>query len=60
MFLKNMVLKEPSASEHCTELIKKLGDNDWVQVICADVKISAPGASKTAKKHRAITKKKNK
>lgn len=39
------------------DLIKKVGDNDWVQAICSDVKISAPGASKVAKNNKTSTKK---
>jgi predicted ribosome quality control (RQC) complex YloA/Tae2 family protein len=59
--------EKSAASDRYRELIKKVGDNDWVQAICSDVKISAPGASKvakaaksTTKKHAAQTKKKKK
>jgi hypothetical protein len=31
------------------ELMKLVGENEWVQAICGDVKISAPGASKLIK-----------
>ena len=41
-------------------MIKRVGDNEWVQVICADVKISAPGASKAAKKQKSGKKGKKK
>lgn len=40
-------------NERCVALLKKIGENDWVQTICPDVKISAPGASKAAKKQKA-------
>lgn len=43
--------------ERCCELIKRVSDNDWTQTICADVKISAAGASKMAKKQKASGKK---
>mmetsp|Transcript_37063 Transcript_37063/g.45314 ORF Transcript_37063/g.45314 Transcript_37063/m.45314 type:complete len:177 (+) Transcript_37063:495-1025(+) len=39
-----------STDERNRNLIKLVGDNEWTQVICGDVKISAPGASKMAKK----------
>lgn len=42
------------------DLIKQVGDNDWVQTICANVKISSAAASQTAKKHKANNKKKRK
>ena len=41
-------------------LIKLVGDNEWVQSICGDVKISAPGASKVAKKQKQSSKKSKK
>ena len=44
-------------AERCRELIKHVGDNDWIQTICADVKISSAGASKIAKKQKANGKK---
>ena len=43
--------------ERCRELIKHIPDNDWIQTICADVKISAAGANKIAKKQKAGGKK---
>jgi len=43
--------------ERCRELIKNVSDNDWIQTICADVKISAAGASKMVKKQKAGGKK---
>lgn len=39
------------------DLIKQVAENDWVQSICGDVKISAPGASKAAQKSKAKGKK---
>lgn len=59
----DLFLKTASASKTISgvgrqlDLIKKVVDNDWVQVICADTKISAAGASKTAKKHKIDIKK---
>jgi len=35
------------------DLIKKVADNEWVQAICGDVKISAAGASKAIQKSKA-------
>ena len=46
-----------AGSEKYLELIKKVAENDWVQTICADVKISAPGASKATKQSKANSKK---
>jgi predicted ribosome quality control (RQC) complex YloA/Tae2 family protein len=43
--------------ERCRELIKHVSDNDWIQTICADVKISSAGAGKMAKKQKANGKK---
>jgi hypothetical protein len=51
---------ETTSGEQYRELIKRVGDNEWVQVICADVKISAPGASKAAKKQKSGKKGKKK
>jgi hypothetical protein len=39
-------------------MIKAANDNEWIQAICGDVKISAAGASKVAKKSKAAKKKK--
>lgn len=39
------------------EYMKKVIDNDWMQTICADVKISAGGTSKATKKSKAANKK---
>ena len=47
-----------SSNEQLKNLIKQVGDNDWVQVLCSDVKISAPGASK--QKHKGSNKQKKK
>jgi predicted ribosome quality control (RQC) complex YloA/Tae2 family protein len=46
-----------TGTEKYIELIKKVAENDWVQTICADVKISAPGASKATKQNKANIKK---
>lgn len=57
----DLLLKIPSNSATGTDkhvdLIKKVADNDWVQTICADVKISAPGASKAVKQQKSNNKK---
>jgi predicted ribosome quality control (RQC) complex YloA/Tae2 family protein len=57
----DILLKTPSTSSICMEkhleLIKRVAENDWVQTILADVKISAAGASKVAKQNKANTKK---
>lgn len=61
MFLQdNSKLK--TGNELTRDLIKKVADNEWVQAICGDVKISAPGASKAIQKSKAKSKasKKNK
>lgn len=39
------------------DLIKAINDNEWIQAICGDVKISSAGASKVMKKSKATTKK---
>jgi predicted ribosome quality control (RQC) complex YloA/Tae2 family protein len=44
-------------SERNRELVKRVNDNDWVQAMCSDVKITAPGANKNAKKNKAASKK---
>jgi predicted ribosome quality control (RQC) complex YloA/Tae2 family protein len=49
--------KPALGTEQCVELIKKVSDNDWLQCICSDVKVSAPGASKLAKTTKANSKK---
>jgi NFACT protein C-terminal domain len=60
-FLKPDGIKASIGGEKFRDLIKKVGDNDWVQVLCNDVKISAPGASKaTKKKQSAVSKSKKK
>jgi hypothetical protein len=57
----DILLKTPNnvtaGMEKHFELMKKVADNDWVQAICADVKISAPGASKVAKQQKLKNKK---
>jgi predicted ribosome quality control (RQC) complex YloA/Tae2 family protein len=44
MFLRENI-KAPG-SDRCRDLIRKVADNEWVQAICGDVKISAAGAAK--------------
>ena len=39
------------------QMIKRVDDNDWIQALVGDVKISAPGASKVTKKGKANGKK---
>jgi NFACT protein C-terminal domain len=51
---------QTAAAGFCRDLIKKVGDNDWIQTLCADVKISSAGASKATKKQKANTKAKAK
>jgi predicted ribosome quality control (RQC) complex YloA/Tae2 family protein len=43
-------------AERNRELVKRVGDNDWVQVMCSDVKISAPGITKTTKANKTAKK----
>jgi len=38
------------------EMLKAVNDNEWVQAICGDVKISSAGASKAIKKSKAAKK----
>lgn len=56
-----ILLKTPSNTTTGTEkhfdLMKKVADSDWVHTICADVKISAPGASKAVKQQKLNNKK---
>ncbi len=47
-----------SSSNKFIEIIKAVNDNEWCQVICGDVKISAAGVSKAIKKQKAGTKNK--
>jgi hypothetical protein len=54
-----MFVKESSKvgdADHCRDLIKKVADNEWVQAICGDVKISAAGAAKAMQKSKAKAK----
>jgi len=39
------------------DLIKSISETDWIQAICGDVKISAPGASRIVKIQKANSKK---
>jgi hypothetical protein len=52
LFLKSIAGKTGDGLEKQIELIKQVGENDWVQAICADVKISAPGISKFTKQQK--------
>ncbi|OEU20848.1 DUF814-domain-containing protein [Fragilariopsis cylindrus CCMP1102] len=52
----DMFLRESAVPEHCRGLIKNVADNEWVQAICGDVKISAAGASKAIQKSKAKSK----
>jgi hypothetical protein len=56
MFLTGDNAKPTPSSDRNKDLIKKVGDNDWVQVICPDVKISAAGAGKGTKKNKTSKK----
>ena len=58
LFLKTKSNTKTPETLRQLDLIKQVSDNDWVQVICADVKISSAGASKIAKKQKANRKKK--
>lgn len=60
LFQKASSTKTTAGVDRQLDLIKKVCDNDWVQVICADVKISTTGAGKTAKKNKAGNKKSKK
>ena len=50
--------KNPINNARYIAMIKTVNDNEWVQAICGDVKISAAGASKVAKRSKAAKKKK--
>ena len=39
------------------ELMKFVSDNDWIQALISDVKISSPGASKVTKQQKAKSRK---
>ena len=54
---KSDTAKTSPAAARQIDLIKKVNENDWVKVICADVKISAAGASKAVKKQKMSSKK---
>jgi hypothetical protein len=60
IFLRGDTAKPTPSNERNKDLIKRVGDNDWVQVICADVKISAAGASKATGKKQKNSKKTSK
>jgi len=58
MFCKSEDQKKGNQSNiKFVEAIKAVNDNEWVQAICGDVKISAPGASKAIKKQKSGIKK---
>jgi hypothetical protein len=59
LFIRDDNNKATSNHETYKEFIKKVIDNDWMQTICADVKISTAGASKATKKNKAANKKSN-
>eukprot|EP00535_Pseudo-nitzschia_heimii_P001273 CAMPEP_0197180028 /NCGR_PEP_ID=MMETSP1423-20130617/4791_1 /TAXON_ID=476441 /ORGANISM="Pseudo-nitzschia heimii, Strain UNC1101" /LENGTH=1275 /DNA_ID=CAMNT_0042630047 /DNA_START=123 /DNA_END=3950 /DNA_ORIENTATION=+ len=48
--------KSKTGNDISRDLIKKVADNEWVQAICGDVKISAAGASKAIQKSKAKAK----
>lgn len=53
LFIRQNDTKEKNVTPHVErmrELIKRVNDNDWVQVMCSDVKISSAGAKKKTKK----------
>ena len=52
--------KASTGNDATKDLIKKVIDNDWGQVMCSDVKIAAAGASKVIKKQKANNKAKAK
>ena len=53
MFLKGDSASKGTADTRFRDMIKKVGEPEWVQAICADVKIAAPGASKATKQQKA-------
>jgi len=57
MFLHDDNKKTQPNHAQYKELIKRVPDNDWLQTICADVKIAAAGASKMVKKGKKNKKK---
>ena len=50
--------KNSNSNARYVAMIKAVNDNEWVQAMCGDVKISAAGASKVVKKSKAAAKKK--
>lgn len=58
MFVKQDGAKASPGSERFLSLIKTVDDNEWLQNICSDVKISASGASKLVKQQKSKAKKK--
>jgi hypothetical protein len=57
IFTRKDLSKTITGAERYQDLIKKLGDNDWVQVMSADVKIVTAGVHKFTKKTKGKTKK---
>jgi len=54
-FLRSDQEKTPEA-ERIRDLIKRVNDNDWVKVICSDVKISSSGAYNKTKSQKSSKK----
>ncbi|GAX10362.1 hypothetical protein FisN_3Lh574 [Fistulifera solaris] len=57
IFLRDDQNKGTASHDRFKEYIKKIPDNDMIQTICADVKISTAGASKLAKQSKSAGKK---
>lgn len=57
IFLRDDQNKGTTSHDRFKEYIKKIPDNDFIQTICADVKISTAGASKLTKQNKATSKK---
>jgi predicted ribosome quality control (RQC) complex YloA/Tae2 family protein len=58
IFLKEGV--KSAATDRDRDSIKRVSDNEWVQAMCGDVKISAAGASKTTKSQKGKNQSKGK
>ncbi|CAJ1942040.1 unnamed protein product [Cylindrotheca closterium] len=52
--------QESAVVDRSKDLIRKVGDSEWVSAICGDVKISAAGASKAMKNQKMKNKGKGK
>jgi len=57
--LRDSTLNKTAAAVERNQTLMKttVTENEWIQTICGDVKISAPGASKIAKKQKSSKKK---